>query len=430
MFNKAELDRSILEFDRELLFKHPDNPENLNAMQDSMKEVSETLHPLGEVISGRGLESGTKLEFGGIEFPNILIPAHLCTDDVYAAVSYDAHHELYMNPKVFSSTVFEEMTSDFWGPALSPLDAPEHTKYRQLMQRGFTPKYIQSFEDTVVKPFLQRRLDELHPRGEADLARELHAFYPFEIVGRIVGFDTENLEFVAACFNTIMQGNIDPAAAMKAGTALRAYTNNMIAKRRKNPQNDILSAMLDAEVDGEKIPDDRLVGLTNNLMIGGVDTTYKQSGNLMHCLFTHPDQFDLLRSKRDLIPNTIEESLRYEGVGGITGRLTLEDTELKGVKIPKGKVIFTLHGVANRDPRRWDKPNKFDIAREQKPHMQFAGGPHGCIGKHLARMMLSHYISKLMDGFVNLRPDPEKPKSKITGWAQRSPLSIPVLWDA
>jgi len=413
----------------ELLFRHPDNPENLNAMDDSMKEVSETLHPLGEVITGRGLNDGTVVEFGGIEFPNILIPAHLCTSDVYAVVSWDAHREMYMKPKVFSSTVFEEMTSDFWGPALSPLDAPEHTKYRKIMQLGFMPKYIQAYEETIIRPVLERRLNALHPNGSADLARELHAFYPFEIVGRIAGFDVENIEFVAACFNRIMQGNIDPADAMKAGQELRQYTNNMISARRHAPKNDTISAMLTAKVDGEHIPDDRLVGLTNNLMIGGVDTTYKQSGNLIHALFSNPDQFERLRANRALVPAAIEESLRYEGVGGITGRLTLEDTQLKGVHIPKGKVVFTFHGVANRDPRRWENPNKFDIEREAKSHMQFANGPHVCIGQHLARLMLSHYINLLMDKFDGLRLDPDKPRPKITGWAQRSPLSIPVLWN-
>ncbi len=413
------------------MFSHPDHTAEIDARSDPVTEIADTVFPLGPVIKGRGLENGTFVEFVGLRFPNILAPSQMCAGDVYMAVSFEAQQILFRDTEKFSSKLFEESVKAFWGPALTPMNPPEHTTYRAVMQQAFMPKLMKIYEETIVQPVLKRRFDELKPRGRADLARELNAFYPYEIVGTIVGYETGDVEFIASLFATIFQANTDPMAAVNAGTELRKYTQQLVEKRRKEPREDVVSAIINEEVDGEPIPDERLVGMINHLMAGGVDTTYRQTSNTVHCLLSHPDQLEKLRADHSLIPSAVNEALRFEGIGGILPRMAAKDTDLCGTQIPKGAVVFGMQGVGNRDPKRWDNPHTFDIERKPKPHLQFIFGPHACLGQHLARLMISRYLEHLLNDLSGLRWDPEAdiPPS-ITGWSQRAALSLPVVWDA
>jgi cytochrome P450 len=298
------------------------------------------------------------------------------------------------------------------------------------MQLGFTPKRVTSYEERIINPIITNRFDAIRRKGRADLVRDLNAFYPFEIVGAIVGFDPSNIAFVGACFNRIWHANVDPAGAHAAAVALKGYSKNLIDSRRgKPPKDDLVSAMMEAEVDGAPLPEDRFVAMINHFMAGGIDTTYGQSGNVVHNLLSHPDQFELLKQDRSLIAGAVEENLRYEGIGGIVCRRAIEDTELCGTSIPKGSVVFLMHGVTDRDGSRWENPDVFNVRRDRQPHIQFASGPHSCIGQHLARFMLTRYIEHLIDDLPNLRWNPLAARSKITGWTQRHPLTLPVVWD-
>ncbi|MGO9934709.1 MAG: cytochrome P450 [Steroidobacteraceae bacterium] len=434
---RAAVDSSrngAFQYDADVMFGHPDDTTEIDAYEDPVREIAARLHAHGPVVRGHGLITKTgaaAVQFMGITFPNILTPPSYCEQDCFCAVSWEAVRAVYMNPGVFSSTVFQESVGAFWGPALSPMDPPEHTKYRAIMQLGFTPKRIASYEQRIINPVITDRFNAIKYRGKADLVRELNGFYPFEIVGAIVGFDASKVAFVGACFNRIWHANVDPQGAHAAGTALRAYSKELIDSRRlQPPKDDLVSAMMEAEVDGQKLSEERFVAMINHFMAGGIDTTYGQSGNLVHNLLTHPDQFEALKRDRSLIPAAVEESLRYEGIGGILCRRALADTDLCGTAIPKGSVVFLMHGVTDRDRSRWEDPDIFNVRRPRQPHIQFANGPHSCIGQHLARFMLARYVEHLIDDLPNLRWDPtlETPP-KITGWTQRHPLRLPVVWD-
>jgi cytochrome P450 len=422
------------QYDPDVMFGHPDDTTEIDEYDDPVREIAAKLHAAGPVVRGEGLlteKGGAAVRFAGITFPNILTPPGYCEQDCFCAVSWDAARAVYMNSKVFSSTVFEESVGAFWGPALSPMDPPEHTKYRSIMQLGFTPKRIASYEERIINPIITKRFDAIKGKGKADLVRELNAFYPFEIVGTIVGFDPSIVGFVGACFNRIWHANVDPAGAYAAGTALKAYSKNLIESRRGQlPKEDLVSAMIEAEVDGAPLVEERFVAMINHFMAGGIDTTYGQSGNLVHTLLTHPEQFEALKQERSLIPAAVEESLRYEGIGGIVCRRAIEDADLCGTFIPKGSVVFLMHGVADRDASRWENPDTFDIRRARQPHIQFGSGPHSCIGQHLARFMLARYVEHLIDDLPNLRWDPAQAPPRITGWTQRHPVRLPVVWDS
>ena len=422
------------QYDPEVMFGHPDDTTEIDAYDDPVREIAARLHAAGPVVRGRGLvteRGGAAVRFAGVTFPNIMTPPSYCEQDCFCAVSWDSVRAVYMNPKVFSSTVFEESVGAFWGPALSPMDPPEHTKYRSIMQLGFTPKRVASYEERIINPIITKRFDAIKQKGKADLVRDLNAFYPFEIVGTIVGFDPSLVAFVGACFNRIWHANVDPAGAHAAAVALKTYSKNLIdARRGQAPKDDLVSAMMEAEVDGAPLLEERFVAMINHFMAGGIDTTYGQSGNLVHTLLSHPEQFEVLKQDRSMIPAAVEESLRYEGIGGIICRRTVEDTDLCGTFIPKGSVVFIMHGVTDRDASRWEDPDVFNVRRVRQPHIQFAGGPHSCIGQHLARFMLARYIEHLIDDLPNLRWDPTlNTPPKITGWTQRHPVTLPVVWD-
>lgn len=405
-----------------------DNSSELDALVDAVRETSEKFHRMGPVIKGYGEENGTFVNFGGYRLPNIVAPATLCTGEVYAVVSYDAHMKMYTNPAI-SSSLFKGTVEPFFGPTLSPKDAPEHPKYRAVMQRGFTPKKIEMYKDTVVRPVLARRFSALKKKGKADLVKEINIFYPYEAIGTIVGYDLADIEFVANCMHKIWQGNVDVNTAIEGGTDLQKYAAKLIEKRRKKPGEDYVSALLEAEIDGEKISDHDLVGLVNHFLSGGIETTYKQTSLLVFELLNNPDQLEILRNNRELIPNAIEEVLRYSGIGGITCRNTIEAVGICGVTIPKDAVVFTLHLAANRDPRRWENPNQFDVSRPIQKHMSFAAGGHMCIGQHMARLLLSEYLNHFLDDLPKVRWDPSAPAAKVTGWSQRAANSLPVIWD-
>ena len=406
-----------------------DDSGELDALDDAIKETNEKLYSLGDVIKGHGEDNGTFVNFGGYRFPNMLAPASMCTGEVYAVVSYDAHQQLYGNPGT-SSMLFKGTVETFFGPTLTPRDAPDHTKYRAVMQRGFTPKQIESYKDTIVRPVLNRRFNELKRKGKADLVRELNIFYPYEIIGKIVGYDLKDIQFVAESMDKIWKGNVDIDIATEGGDGLRDYAAKLIAKRRAERSDDLISAMLEAEIDGEKISDFDLIGLINHTLSGGIETTYKQTGLLVYELLNNPDQMELLRNNRDLMPKAVEESLRFNGIGGIVCRNTKDDIEVCGTVIPKDSVVFTFHMAANRDPARWENSNKFDITRPIQRQMSFASGPHMCIGQHIARVMLGEYVNHFLDDLPNVRWDPDAPKPRITGWSQRASNTLPVVWDS
>ena len=405
-----------------------DDSSAIDALDDPVTEITEKLYSLGEVIEGHGLEGGTYVDFGGYRLPNILAPVALCQGKVYGVVSYNAHQQLYTNPAT-SSSLFQGTMEPFFGPTLSPRDAPDHTTYRAIMQRGFTPKQIENYKDAVARPVLERRFAALKKKGRADLVREINMFYPYEIVGRIVGYDLKDIEFVASSIDKIWQGNRDVNIALEGGNNLKEYTLKLINKRRADPQDDYVSALLEAEVDGEKISDDNLVGLVNHFLSGGIETTSRQTSMLVYDLLSNPDQFELLRNNRDLIPAAMEENLRHNGIGGSTCRNVTEDIEICGTTIPKDSVVFTFHLAASRDPSRWENPHKFDITRPIQKHFTFAMGPHMCIGQHFARFLLSEFLTHFLDDLPNVRWDPSQPAPKPKGWNQRACVSQPVVWD-
>jgi cytochrome P450 len=410
------------------LFRHADNTAFVDKLDDPIQTVA-NLSRDGAVIEGKSVEDGQFIEFDGIRLANILVaPSHL-EKGVFAALTWDAGRRVFTDPATFSSKCFAEGSGTLWGPNIAGMDPPEHTKFRMIVQLGFVPKFVASWEPTIITPALDRRFASIRSNGRADLVRELTVFFPYEIAGAVVGFDPGDIGFVAQSFLKTYKLLSEPEVAAQASEDLKSYARKLIEARRREPQNDMVSAMAQAEVAGEPIPDDTFVGMVIHLLQGAIDTVFRMSSTIVHLLLSNPDQFDSVKADRALIPNVVEEALRHQGVACMIPRLVMKDVELEGTHMPAGSVVWVMISPINRDASRWNDADRFDISRPAMPHFTFGNGPHSCIGMHLARKELSLFVERLIDELPNLRWDPAVPTPKITGWMFRGPTTLPVVWD-
>jgi cytochrome P450 len=203
----------------------------------------------------------------------------------------------------------------------------------------------------------------------------------------------------------------------------------MIAERRRKPGDDLVSLLVQAEVDGERIPDEVIISFFRQLINAAGDTTYRGTGAMMTGLLRNPDQLEQVRNDRRLVTQTIEEALRWDGPVTIHNREAARDVTLAGVHIPKGANVNVCIWAANHDPKVFPDPMKFDIHRKRERHFAFGYGNHMCLGQHLARLEMTRALNALLDRLPNLRLNPAKPQPRMIGVYMRTPRDINVLFD-
>jgi cytochrome P450 len=216
---------------------------------------------------------------------------------------------------------------------------------------------------------------------------------------------------------------------MEASGKLRNYFAEILAERRRRPSDDVITALAQAELEGKKLTDEDIFAFLRLLLPAGAETTYRSSSNLLTGLLTNPDQLEAVRADRSLIPQAIEEGLRWEPPLTAIARTTAREVDICGVTVPAGVIINVNMGAANHDPARYPDPERFDIFRDPQQHMAFASGPHMCLGMHLARMETTVALNALLDRLPGLRLDPDAPPPEIRGLAFRSPKELRVAFD-
>ena len=345
----------------------------------------------------------------------------------FTAYSYEAVHTILSDGERFSSAGYAEVMGQVFGHSILEMDEPEHHHYRSLIQQAFTRKAMETWEEEIVRPVVARHVDAFRNRGRADLVSELLFPFPVTVIAEMIGLPTEELPtFHAKAVELIsIAGNIEVGFA--ASTWLYEYFQGIITQRRADPRHDLISVLAEAELDGQRLTDDEIIAFLRLLLPAGAETTYRSSSNLMFGLLSNPDQLAALRADRSLMPQAIEEGIRWDPPLTGIGRTCTKDTVVEGVLIPAGAPVHVCMAAANRDPSRWDRPDEFDIHREQKQHMAFAFGPHMCLGMHLARMETTVAINALLD-LPNLRLDPDAEDVHVSGLAFRAPAALPVLF--
>jgi cytochrome P450 len=279
-----------------------------------------------------------------------------------------------------------------------------------------------------VRPVCSALIDEFVDRGEADLVRQFTFEFPTRIIARLLGLPDADLPVFRRRAVQLISYTVNYELAFEASAALKDYFLEQIEQRKSKPTEDIIGDLVTAEIDGERLNDEAIYSFLRLLLPAGLETTYRSSGNLLYLLLTHPDQFAALQEDRELIPQAIEEGLRFETPLTTVQRFTTEDTEVDGVTIPARSAIGVCMGSANRDEKRWERPEEFDIFRRHMPHISFAAGEHTCLGLHLARLetrvALDCLLSRLTN--VNLVTDGDP---HIYGQPFRSPTALPVTFE-
>lgn len=325
---------------------------------------------------------------------------------------------------------------DTQGRSINFLDPPEHRKYRTLVEYAFRPGLLKEREP-IMREMARAIIDAVIDRGECEFVSEVAIQLPMRIMYYLLGVRPEDERRVVELTNRMILADdpefaADRAAGFEASLQLIAYGASLAADHRANPRDDITTEVLKSEVDGETLTDREFGYFFNNLIGGGIETTRNTLGWAMVEFIRHPEQYKKLQADPSLIPNAVEEILRYRNPVSYLRRTATRDLELAGERIPKGGKVVCVIAAPNRDPALFERPDAFDITRPpadtRRNYRTFGGGPHYCLGIHQARMNLTvmlgeiarridnprllgepkHARSIFMDGFKELRLGFEK----------------------
>ena len=310
-------------------------------------------------------------------------PAYRDPDGRYFAVSrfadvWNAVHEW----ATFSSDHVAE--ADALMPQMIYMDPPRHTDLRALVSRAFTPKRIADLEPRI-REVAGGLIDTFVRDGGCDLVSSFAAPLPSTIAGELIGVPPEHLESFRSWTEQFI-AITGPEDFAEAAANIYGLFAELVAERRKAPRDDLMTALIEAEIDGEHLSDEELLGFSFLLLIAGNDTTTSLIGIGAELLARHPDQRAELLADPALIPAAIEEMLRIEAPTQVLPRTAMRDVELHGVTIPEGSRVMLVWGAANLDDREFADPERFDIHRRIGRHLAFGHGAHHCLGAALARL--------------------------------------------
>jgi len=350
---------------------------------------------------------------------------------VFTAYSYDAVQQVLKDGETFSSKGYADIMGKVLGHSILEMDEPEHHLYRGLVQQAFSRKAMETWERELVRDVVDEHIDAFvdRPAKRADLVRELTLPFPVVVIARLLGLPRADLPMFHRRAVEVISAGFELERAESASQALFDYFSAIIAERRVHPSDDVISVLAQAELEGTRLTDEEICSFLRLLLPAGAETTYRSSSNLLFGLLTNPEQLDALRADRTLMPQAIEEGLRWEPPLIAIMRTAARDTEVEGVFVPAGSFVAVNIGSANHDEKVWEKPEEFDIFRPPRQHLAFAWGPHMCLGLHLARMETRVALTQVLDRLPGLRPDPEAEPAAISGAIFRAPAGLPVVWD-
>jgi len=333
------------------------------------------------------------------------------------------------DPDRFSSRINYETMGPVMGTVILGMDGDEHRKYRSLVAQAFRPSALARWEEELIAPTIHGILDKLAPMGSGDLVSEVTSLYPVQVIAGVLGVPVEDHRQFHKWAVDISLGPEDYETSGRASREMREYLEPIVADRRANPQEDLISDIVTVEVDGERLSDEHVYGFLRLLLPAGAETTYRAMGSTMLALLTHPMAMEKVLANREYLDRVIEEVLRWETSVTMVNRETLEPVDIADIHIPQGASVVCCTGSANHDEARYDNAHQFDPDRSNTPHMAFGTGRHQCLGMHLARLELRVGVNAVLDRLPNLRLDPDAPEVQVEGIAFRSPPSLKVLFD-
>ena len=317
----------------------------------------------------------------------------------YALSRFDDVVDAHIDHKTFSSArgiLIQDMDPAYLEarPMMIMMDPPRQTRLRKLISKRFLPRQIEAMEPEL-RELAVRILEPLVERGSFDYVKDYAAVFPMELISTMLGVpdqDRVTLRELVDVSLTREAGNPDiPAESIRAMAEMDAYLKALLAERRRRPQEDLISALLVAEVEREdgtrdRLTDPEILGFAGLVAGGGNETVTKLLGNAIVLFWRHPDVQKLLVESPARIPDAIEEALRYWPPSQIQGRSATREVQLHGTTIPEGSRVLLLTGAACRDEREFPNPDRFDIDREIPLQLALGHGAHKCLGGAFARL--------------------------------------------
>lgn len=304
----------------------------------------------------------------------------------------------------------QDMRTQLSGTSVNVLlfiDPPDHTRIRRLVSKAFTPRRVEEMRSHI-RQIVDGLLDEAQEKGELDVVLDLGYQVPVTVICEMLGVPKEDRHLFHEWSSqaTRLLDGVIPAdefeRAIWGAMSIINYLNGIIDERRTSPGDDLLSALIAAEEEGEVLTEEELRSTTLLLFVAGHETTLNLIGNGMHALLRHPEQLSRLAHDPGLIQPAIEELLRYDGPVHLTGRVATEDIDVNGFTVEKGQQVVTLLAAANRDPAEFPEPDRLDIGREPNHHLAFSHGLHYCLGASLARVEGQAAIGSLVQRFPKM----------------------------
>ena len=287
-------------------------------------------------------------------------------------------------------------------------DPPDHTRLRALVSKAFTPRAVAELQPRI-QQIVDDLLDAVEDKGRFDLIESFAYPLPVIVIAEMLGVPAQDMNRFKDWSNDVAL-TVEPTVndrqtvrIRRSGQELRDYFDGIIEQRRRDPQGDMITALIAAEEEGDRLTHEELLSTLNLLLVAGNETTRNLIGNGALALLKHPDQIQRLRDDPGLLDSAIDEMLRYDSPVQLNGRMAIEDMEIGGKRIRAGQRVIGLLGAANRDPSVFTDPDKLDVGRREKSHISFGRGIHHCLGAPLAILEGRIAFASLLERFSSIR---------------------------
>jgi len=336
----------------------------------------------------------------------------------WACTRYEDVVHISTHPNLFSSWKggtniedYDEEDLPAMRAMMLTMDPPEHSRYRKIISKGFTPRMVRELEPNV-RRVAREIVDKVAKKGRCDFVADLAVELPLQVLAELLGVPQEDRQKLFDWSNCMI-GFDDPEfrTSMEQGrmTAMEiwGYANELIEKRQESPASDLISVVMRGEVDGERISVAEMDAFFLLLTVAGNETTRNLISGAMHALFQNPAQLERLYADPSLMPSAVEEFLRWVTPVMYFRRTAMEDTEIRGVPIKAGEKVAMYHLSANFDESVFPDPFKFDVGRQPNEHLTFGIGEHYCMGAHLARLEIQIFFEEVIGRLKNLKLESE-----------------------
>ena len=315
------------------------------------------------------------------------------------------------------------------------LDPPRHSKLRGLISQAFTPRSISNLEPRIGE-LSRRLLESVVEQGEMDVAVDFAVPLPMAVIAEMLGVPVADRPRFIKWNDAILKmsytvGATEPVDGIvqdfRAATAeMNEYLGELLPKRRRSPKDDLLTRLVQAELDGERLTQADILGFFQLLLLAGSETTTNLINNAILCLMENREQLARLSATPKLLPSAIEEVLRYRSPLQWMFRLTTRDVQMNRQTIPAGRLVLAMIGSANRDPTQFPAANRFDISRDPNPHLAFGHGIHFCLGAALARLEARIALTEFFTRVKDFGPADGEPWQPRQGLHVHGPSRLPI----